>query len=86
MDYEWDETKRTRNKALHGLDFTDVANLEWNAHLTYDQLRGGELRHLSYIPLRDELYAVVWTQRGENVRIISFRKANNRERRIYEEA
>ena len=86
MNYEWNETKRARNKALHGLDFADVGTLEWYADLTYDQVRDGELRHLSYVPLREDLYAVVWTQRGEAIRIISFRKANNRERRTYEEA
>ena len=86
MDYEWNKAKRERNKALHGLDFADVASLEWGADLTFNQVRGGELRHLSYIPLQDDLYAVVWTKRDESMRIISFRKANNRERRLYEEA
>lgn len=30
MEFEWDEQKRLSNLAKHGLDFADVAQLDWS--------------------------------------------------------
>lgn len=83
-DFEWDEVKRNSNVEKHGLDFQIAQYLEWDLALTVDQLRGSELRHLSYVPLNGRLHAIVWTERNMRIRIISLRKANNREIRAYE--
>jgi len=37
----------------------------------------------SLAPMNDRIYAVVWVQRGDSVRVISLRKANLREAKLY---
>lgn len=44
------------------------------------------MREIGYAVIDDRLYCVVFTQRGEAFRVISLRKANNREIDRYEEA
>lgn len=44
----------------------------------------GEPRFILLGMLRGKLYQVVFTPRGRNTRIISARRANKRERRLYE--
>ena len=39
----------------------------------------GELRFLAFGPIGDRLHCVTFSVRGENIRIISLRKANSRE-------
>ena len=46
----------------------------------------GELREIGYAVIESRLYCVVFTQRGDIFRVISLRKANNREIDRYEEA
>ncbi|QJE74018.1 BrnT family toxin [Aerophototrophica crusticola] len=86
MAYEWDEAKRQANLAKHGVDFALAADLEWNTALTVPDTRFGygEERNTTFGFIRDRLYALVWTPRADGVvRIISLRKANRREVRIY---
>ena len=42
-----------------------------------------ETRMLGYAFIGERLYCVVYTDRGSNRRIISLRKANNREKKSY---
>ncbi|WP_417586001.1 BrnT family toxin [Nitrincola sp.] len=42
-----------------------------------------EPRWIGYGLIDARLFAVVFTVRGENIRVISLRKANKREQRIY---
>ncbi len=82
--YEWDENKRQETLRLRGLDFAMVSRMDWTA-ATYDrQERNGEFRYSSLGLIGDRLYNVVWTPRGRNTRIISLRKANDREIARYE--
>lgn len=46
----------------------------------------GEERLIAFVPLRGRLYAVCYVLRGQVRRIISFRKANKREERLYAKA
>lgn len=84
--YEWDEAKRAGNVAAHGVDFTAADQFVWAEAVTVDQTISGERRHLSVGPIDARLFVMVWTSRGANVRIISLRKANKRERHAYEKA
>jgi len=86
MRYEWDEKKRASNLLTHGIDFAIVRNFDWNAALIIRDTRRNyrEPRFLSYAPIADRLYAMVWTPRGDVRRIISLRKANRREVLKYE--
>ena len=85
MPYEWDEEKRAETFRERDVDFASIDRFDWDTALTRRSDRGGEIRWSSYGMVGDDLYHAVWTQRGEATRIISLRKANNRERRNYGE-
>ena len=86
MEFEWDETKRLANLAKHGLDFTHALEFEWeSAHVVVDhRFEYGEERRIALGLFRGRAHVVIHTVRGDVTRIISFRKANAREARIYE--
>jgi uncharacterized protein len=68
-----------------GLDFEDCA--EVFAGPTYDKpderKNYGEPRIITVGLLRERMVMVVWTPRDEGRRIISMRKANDREKTIF---
>jgi uncharacterized DUF497 family protein len=68
------------------IDFTIASGFIWDEALTIEDTRSdyNEPRFLSYAPIMDRLYAMIWTQRGDIKRIISLRKANKREVLKYE--
>jgi hypothetical protein len=51
-----------------------------------DRFMYGEERRIAFAPMRGRLYAVCYVLRGQTRRIISFRKANKREERLYAKA
>lgn len=81
MVYEWDEAKREKNLAVHGIDFSAIESFEWeDAIVEVDTRRNyGETRYAALGVIKRRLHALVFTLRGENYRIISLRKANGRE-------
>lgn len=83
---EWDEAKRSRNLSAHGVDFTLIEGFAWAAALTREDLRAdyGEARFVSISLIGDRHFVAVWTRRGDTLRLISLRKANTREVKIYE--
>jgi uncharacterized protein len=85
--YEWDEAKREANLRKHGLDFDDADSVFENPHKVTFAIPGrGEARWLdvALVELNGVVLALVYAVRGYNVRIISFRKASRKERRIYD--
>ena len=87
MELEWDEVKRRANYAKHGLDFRDAEKVFQGITLTAEDNRQdyGEKRFISLGLLEDMVVVVVYTARREKIRIISMRKANQREKQAYEE-
>jgi uncharacterized DUF497 family protein len=81
MGFEWDERKRQSNLAKHGLDFLD-AELVFDS---YESPRGGEDRWVTVGLLEGREVAVVWVERADAIRVISFRRARHEERRQYRE-
>lgn len=83
----WDEAKRKSNLKKHGLDFRD-ADLVYDSpnKCTYVSDRRGELRwmDLALAVIHGKLLALIYTKRGNDVRVISFRPASREERRQYE--
>lgn len=86
MEYEWDEAKHKKNITKHGVDFTSMAGFDWETSITARDIRReyGETRYVSYGLIGLRLYACVYTQRNNKRRIISLRKANEKEEEIYE--
>lgn len=85
--FEWDEAKRRRNLAKHGVDFESVWDMDWVNAIRLDDTRKdyGEMRYVALGLIEGQLYFCAYTERGENKRIISLRKANRKERMLYEE-
>jgi len=81
----FDPDKNAWNIATRGLSFDLVEQLDWDtAVITTDSRRDyGETRLRVLALLAGRLHAVVVTPRGEDLRVISFRKASRREVRIF---
>ncbi len=84
--FEWDEAKRLANLKKHGVDFADIEEFDWDAAVVWidDSEKYGEERFKALAGFRGRIHFVVFTIRGANTRIISFRKAEKREIRQYE--
>jgi uncharacterized DUF497 family protein len=85
MEFEWDETKRAANLAKHGLDFAAVERFDWSAAVILEDRRFayGEDRLQAFAILDGFLHQVTFTRRGHTYRIVSFRHASRKERRLY---
>lgn len=83
---KFDPEKNAQNIAKHGLDFHRIVDLDWSNAVTVLDVRVEykETRNISYVMLEGRLHILVWTPRNGEVRPISFRKANKRERNDYE--
>ena len=84
----WDEAKRESNLRKHGLDFRDAHLVYDNPEkCTYASSRAGEprLMDLAFAVVRGRLLALVYSKRGDDIRVISFRPASREERKQYEQ-
>lgn len=89
LKFEWDETKAVTNTAKHGVTFAEAATVFGDSlalSFVDPDHSGGEKRWLTFgLSIKGRLLAVVHTERGRFVRIISARKATRHERGIYEQ-
>jgi uncharacterized protein len=85
MAFEWDEEKRQANLVKHGVDFRRMPELFDGATVEVVDNRQdyGETRFNVLGEIEGRVYAVAYTWRGGNRRIISARKANAREQGTY---
>jgi hypothetical protein len=81
MSYEWDEQKRLVNVKKHGIDFIDIPEVfDGDVVIIPDErFDYGETRFLLIGILKSQVIVVAYTERGENIRIISARKATKNE-------
>lgn len=85
MKFEWDEDKNEVNKLKHGISF-EAALLIFNAGYIVlgSRVVNGERRELVLGSLEEYgVILVVKTDRNNNTRLISARKANRKERSFY---
>ena len=85
MAFEWDEPKRESNLAKHGIDFQDMPPLfDGDVLEIIDERKDyGETRINCLGEIEGRVYAISYTWRGGNRRLISARRANERETRRY---
>ncbi|MHB0991791.1 MAG: BrnT family toxin [Burkholderiales bacterium] len=85
MQIEFDPDKRDKTIADRGLDFARADEAFAGQHFTAGDLRDdySELRFITVGKLDGRMIVMVWTPRGEARRIISMRKANEREKARY---
>ncbi len=86
INYEWDEAKRISNLDLHKLDFADAQEFDWESALVArdDRQDYSEERYIALGEFLERLTVLVFTTRGNSIRLISWRKANLRENKAYE--
>ena len=86
--FEWDQEKQRQNLRKHSVEFADaVSALEDEQALTSrDEDSDEEERFVTLgTDLFGRILVVVYTWRGDSVRLISARKATRRERKQYGE-
>ena len=85
MKLTYDTAKDAVNLAKHGVSLAIAARLEWADALLWQDMRKeyGEVRMIAFALMDERLYCVVFTDRGEDRRVISLRKANNKEQLHY---
>lgn len=85
MKIEFDPAKRRTCLELRGLDFARANEVFAGHHFTAPDLRPGYLepRFVTVGALDARMVILVWTPRGAARRIISMRKANDREKARY---
>jgi uncharacterized protein len=83
--FAWDEAKRLTNLRKHRIDFIDAAKIFRGLTFTVEDDREayGEQRFLTLGLLEDQVVSVTHTERGDEIRIISIRKATKHEARFY---
>lgn len=84
MRYSFDPAKAASNVAKHGVSFDSVSEFEWEAALIQADTRHNEPRLVATAPIGDRVYVLVYSIERRSVRIISLRKANNKEIDRYE--
>jgi uncharacterized DUF497 family protein len=86
MIYEWDDAKNRSNFAKHGLDFADAERVLTGPCVTFVDGRFdyGEARLITLGLLAGRVVVIAHAPRGDGTRIISMRKANRREQKIYQ--
>ncbi len=89
MEFEWEDNKATQNLNKHKVAFDEAATVFGDPlSVTFpDPDHSVEEDRFIIIGTsdRDRVLIVSHTDRGEGFRIISARKANSRERKVYEE-
>ena len=90
LSFEWDEAKAKSNVAKHGVSFEEASTVFGDARsLTIPDPAHSQLEE-RFVVLgqshQRKLLVVVHTERGDNIRIISARRASRKERNCYEKS
>ena len=94
MNFDWDNNKNQSNITKHGISFEEaIAIFDDPNILTFEDVRFnyGETRFVSIGQItiitqeKKVIIVVIHTQRNQAIRLISARKANERERKRYEQ-
>lgn len=85
MKIVFDPEKRQKALDERGLDFLRAEEVFAQRHVTVTDTRHdyGEPRFITIGLLDGRMVVMVWTERGDDTRMISMRKANDREQAIY---
>ena len=85
MEFEWDPAKQAANLRKHGLLFEEAAEVFEGEYFSNQDVRKkyGEDRFQCLGVSAGRIVVVVYTKRGNKYRIISLRKANEREKKSY---
>jgi len=89
LDFDWDEAKAIANLKKHKISFEEAKTVFADPFsITVDDPKHSidERRFVDIgAAANGKVFVVSYTQRGENIRLISCRKSTKAERKIYEE-
>jgi uncharacterized DUF497 family protein len=86
LRYEWDEPKRRANIRKHGLDFQGAWRVyEHKRKVTLPDEYPDEERWQDLAEAQGIVYLLVYTEFGDTVRCISYRRASRLEAQFYYE-
>lgn len=87
MEIEYDPAKNERNIQERGLSFDLVVDFDFDSAVIKPDTRFdyGEARYQALGLIGSRLYFLAFSLRSNAVRVISLRKANPREVRLYEQ-
>lgn len=87
MRYVYDLAKDKFNRAKHGVSLALAEVLFAGPHLsmTDDRFEYGEVREIAFGLINERLFVCVFTDLESERRVISLRKANRREIKLYGE-
>ena len=87
MKYQWDKTKAASNLQKHGIEFADAVSVfSDELAITIPDNRFDEERFVTIgMDGFGRILVIVFTWRSEEIRLISARLAERRERKQYEE-
>jgi hypothetical protein len=82
---DWDAAKAAANLTKHGVAFETVARFRWDTAFEVEDARYdyGERRWRVIGEIDGRLHVLVYADRGEALRLISLRKADEREARLH---
>ncbi|MHB1703252.1 MAG: BrnT family toxin [bacterium] len=86
MNFEWDESKSNSNKSKHGIDFETAKNIFLDEN-RIEIIAPYPIENLFICigKLNGKLWTVIFTIRGDAIRIISARRSRKKEVKLYEE-
>ena len=87
MEITFDPAKNERNIRERGISFEQAREFDFETALYVEDAREdyGEKRFRALGSIRRRLHVLVFTMRGETLRVISLRKANRKEANWYEQ-
>lgn len=87
MKIEYDKNKSEKNIKERTLSFDEAINFDWETAIYEEDIRKiySEKRIVAMGFLKQRVHVICFTETEKGVRIISFRKANKREVKRYEE-
>jgi uncharacterized DUF497 family protein len=86
MEFEWDERKRTQIIADRALDFASAHRFfDGRPAIHQPTPQKDEDRWKTTVEIEGAFFTIVWTWRGEIIRVITMRRAHEQEIRKYRE-
>lgn len=90
LEFEWDKGNVVKNFQKHGISPNEAESIFLDENLGVEK----DVNHSEIEPrfiafgktIQDKILFVVFTLRGQKIRIISARVANKKERKLYEKA
>ena len=86
MFFEYSEDKSRSNLEKHEIDFTEAQKLWDGPYAEFAAKNQFENRFALIGPLKGKLYTCIFTLREDRIRIISCRRSQRKEVRLYEKS